>query len=721
MKQRNGLYIVLISVHGLIRGKDLELGRDADTGGQVLYVVELARHLAEHPDVAQVDLLTRRVQDAKVSSDYARSEESLSDKARIVRVTCGPRRYLYKETLWPYLDTFVDHALLHIRSVGRVPDVIHAHYADAGYAGARLASLLGVPLVYTGHSLGRVKRERLQARGLKPKTVEDRYNISQRIEAEEFALDTAAFVVASTRQEVDEQYALYDNYQPRDMGVIPPGVDLSRFQPPRRGESWPSIFDELSRFLKRPRKPMILALARADERKNHTGLIRAYGENPELQEAANLVLVAGNREDIKTLERGPREVLTQILLAVDRYDLYGKCAYPKHHQSEDVPDLYRIAARTRGVFVNPALTEPFGLTLVEAAASGLPIVATEDGGPRDIVRHCRNGMLVDPLDTEALGRTLLEALAQKDRWRRWARSGLRGVHRHYSWQAHVEKYLRQLHRVIGRRQRARLAPTPSRLPTVERLVISDIDNTLIGGSREAVDTLMSRLRTNSVRPGFGIATGRRVEAAVKVLKEWGVPRPDVLISAVGSEIHYGHLGRRLLEEEAWKRHIDYRWRPKALHEAMINLPGLTLQPRSEQRAHKISYYVEPDKAPSVAEIKRHLRRLDLHANVIYSHQAFLDVLPIRASKGLAIRFLAWRWGLPLERILVAGDSGNDAEMLVGDTLGVVVGNYSPELERLRGKPRIYFAEATYAGGILEGLDYYRFLGSMDLPEETEDY
>lgn len=61
------MYIVLLSIHGLIRTHDLELGRDADTGGQTLYVVGLARALAERDDVDQVDLTTRRIVDPAVS------------------------------------------------------------------------------------------------------------------------------------------------------------------------------------------------------------------------------------------------------------------------------------------------------------------------------------------------------------------------------------------------------------------------------------------------------------------------------------------------------------------------------------------------------------------------------------------------------------------------------------------------------------------------------
>ncbi|MFQ5619172.1 MAG: universal stress protein [Rhodospirillales bacterium] len=80
------------------------------------------------------------------------------------------------------------------------------------------------------------------------------------------------------------------------------------------------------------------------------------------------LIVVGNRDDIREMDDSSQRVLTEILLLVDRYDLYGKIAYPKHHRAEDVPLFYRLAATSRGVFVNPALTEPFGLTLLEAAA-----------------------------------------------------------------------------------------------------------------------------------------------------------------------------------------------------------------------------------------------------------------------------------------------------------------------------------------------------------------
>ena len=717
-QEQRGLYIVLISVHGLIRGHNLELGRDADTGGQIQYVVELARALAEHPQVARVDLLTRQVFDAKVDSDYAEAQERIGEGAYIIRLPAGPRRYFRKEVLWPYLDAFTDEALQHLHRVGQVPDIVHSHYADAGYVGARLTQLLGVPLVHTGHSLGVDKRRRLQDKGVMAQNIERVYNMSQRIEAEEITLGNASLVIASTSQEVEQQYKAYDNYHPQRMRVIPPGVDISRFQPPGARQKRPAIADELARFLQHPERPMILALSRADERKNIASLVRAYAENPDLRGLANLVVVAGNRDDVRQMEKGAREVLTELLMLIDRYDLYGKVAFPKHHEPNDVPDLYRLAASTHGVFVNPALTEPFGLTLIEAAASGVPIVATEDGGPRDIMQHCQSGKLIDPLDIDGMGEAIHEVLGDRSRWQRLSRAGVRGARSTYTWEGHVNTYMKEVNRVLGkvRNAKKRFSLGRNRLPMVDRVIICDIDNTLLG-DRDALDKLMARLDQAGDRVAFGVATGRRLDSTLAVLKEWKVRTPDLLITSVGSEIHYGN---NLVEDPGWARHINYRWKPEELRAALAGSDGLKLQPKIDQRRFKVSYFVDPEKIPGINKIRTCLRKRDLHCKLIYSHQAFLDLLPVRASKGLAIRYLMMKWGLTPERLLVAGDSGNDIEMLRGEPLGVVVGNYSPEVEELRGEPRIYFAEGEYATGVLEGVDHYDFFGDVNTCDGDED-
>ncbi|MEJ2360307.1 MAG: HAD-IIB family hydrolase [Gammaproteobacteria bacterium] len=716
--ETDALYIMLISVHGLIRGKNLELGRDADTGGQTLYVVELARALAQQPHVARVDLLTRRVIDPKVSEDYAQPVEKLSDKANLIRLDCGPRRYLRKEVLWPHLQGFIDRALQHVRSVGRVPDVIHSHYADAGYVGARLAGLLGVPLIHTGHSLGREKQKQLRTKGIKQSTLEDQYNISTRIEAEEIVLGTADIVVASTRQEVEEQYAEYDNYHPKRMQVIPPGVDLSRFHPPEQNEANSEIGIAINQFLHDDSRPMILALSRADERKNIASLVRAYGESKKLQSLANLVIIAGNRDDIRHMDKGPREVLLDLLYLIDRYNLYGKIAYPKHHSADDVPIMYRLAARQHGVFINPALTEPFGLTLIEAAASGLPLVATNDGGPKEILRYCENGLLIDPVDIQDIQTKLISALSDRRRWERWSRNGVDGANRHYSWTGHAQIYLELIENLLEstRTFRPRIPSNKSRIPMVDRFAITSLDNSLLGDD-QALRQLIGHLRKHGRHIGYGIATGRNLDNTLRLLKRKNIPLPDILITSVGTAIHYCHNGKRVVEDTHWEHHIDYRWEPKKLLKIMRRVPGSKLRPDKEQTHFKISYSIDPEGTPSVREIKRLLRQNDLHAKIVVTDNKLLDLLPIRASKGLAIRYLSIKWGMPLNHILVVGDSGNDEEMLIGETLGVVVASHSPELDKLNGKTRIYFARGEYAYGILEGIEYYQFLTQIKIPEQ----
>ena len=699
------LFIVLISVHGLIRGHDLELGRDADTGGQTKYVVELARALGERADVEKVVLLTRRVVDPQVSPDYTKVLEPLSDKASIVRIECGEEKYLRKELLWDSLENFSDNVLAYLKSQPRMPDVIHSHYADAGYVGSRLSHQLGIPLVHTGHSLGRNKRQQLLASGVKRSEIESTYHISRRIEAEETTLGAAERVITSTQQEIEQQYGLYDFYQPERMRVIPPGTDLTQFFPPVGDEKKSPMAMVLKRYLSQPNKPMILALSRPDPKKNLVALIEAFGESPALQQVANLVIVAGNRDDIQEMENVSKGVLTDILLAIDKYDLYGKVAYPKHHKPEEVAVLYRLAAASRGVFANPALTEPFGLTLIEAAACGLPIVATEDGGPADIIRNCQNGHLINPLDKAAMAGTLLLALADKTAWRRLASNGIAGVRRFYSWPAHVESYLAVLRPMVEKSEPITRMNLKRRAGVFrERAVFASLDQNLIGDTVSLVPFLQT-MHDHRKSIIFGIATGRSLDDALTILKRHNIPLPDVLISGQGTQIHYAP---NLTEDAVWARHIDHLWNRQAVRDILKELPGLALQPGKNQSAFKLSYFIDPA-ATDVNEIRRLLLRNEQAVNVIFSFGQFLDVLPVRASKGLALRWCAEQFGFPLEKTLAAGVTGADADMLRGNTLGVVVDNlHLGELADLANIDKIYFSKHPHAAGILEAMKHYRF-------------
>lgn len=189
------------------------------------------------PGVYRVDLFTRQVSSPEVDWSYGEPTEMLttgpedadlgeSSGAYIVRIPFGPQdKYLRKELLWPHIPEFVDGALAHILNMSKAlgeqigggspvwPYVIHGHYADAGDSAALLSGALNVPMVLTGHSLGRNKLEQLLKQGRQSKEdINSTYRIMRRIEAEELSLDAAELVITSTKQEIEEQWGLYDGF-----------------------------------------------------------------------------------------------------------------------------------------------------------------------------------------------------------------------------------------------------------------------------------------------------------------------------------------------------------------------------------------------------------------------------------------------------------------------------------------------------------------------------
>ena len=159
-------YIQLFSPHGLIRFSNPEIGRDKDTGGQVKYVLELLESLSQHPAVRKVDLFTRKIADKRVSSAYDKEIEVVNNKARIVRIACGGNSYRQKESLWDYLDEFVDKTIRFIEKQDDFPDIVHGHYADGNYIAGQISEIYGVPFIATGHSLGLNKKNILLQQGL---------------------------------------------------------------------------------------------------------------------------------------------------------------------------------------------------------------------------------------------------------------------------------------------------------------------------------------------------------------------------------------------------------------------------------------------------------------------------------------------------------------------------------------------------------------------------
>lgn len=431
-----------------------------------------------------------------------------------------------------------------------------------------------------------------------------------------------------------------------------------------------------------------------------------------MQAIANLAVFAGIRKDIEAMPEAEQSVLTEMLLAMDRYDLYGKMAIPKNHDSEfDVPELYRLAASSRGIFVNTAFTELFGLTAIESSAVGLPFVVTSNGGPRDIVENCQSGLIVDVTQPTQLTDAMMKMLTDRRAWDRASTNGINLVRKHYSWKTHCERYrdvIKDLPAVPRSTVTGGSAPG-RRFASLERILITDIDNTLIG-DEQALERLRAVLADNRDRLGFGVASGRAPALVYDILDQHGIADLDVVIASVGSEIYYGPKRE---PDQGWASQLQSKWRPEAIRATLDQIPDLVLQSGEHtQRQFKISYLIDPRAAEHlIPTIKDRLASRKISCSLIHSHGTFVDILPHRASKGKAIHYLADKWNIPLNYIATAGDSGNDRDMLTGKTAGIVVGNHSEELSPLRNAKNtgLYFADGHFADGILEGLQHYGFI------------
>lgn len=715
--------IHLYSLHGLFRANELEIGRDADNGGQIIYVMEVARALSQLPEVEQVHLFTRRIEDPALDPVYAEAVEKVNDKFDIRRIWCGGKKYLPKEQLWEHLEEFITNALTHIKTEKIFPDWMHSHYADAGYVTRELSSILNVPFAHTGHSLGMPKLEKLINSGMPEEEAKRRYKFDERFGAEDGTLANAEFIVTSTAQEI-LTYDTYSHVDQAEFHVIPPGINFERYYPyyedafnndlpEHKKQARYSVRENMEKFFSHPDRPLILTICRPDKKKNIHGLIHAYGTDKALQAMANLAIFAGIRSDISTMPSGEKEVLTEILLLMDKYNLYGKLAIPKRHDTDaEVPEIYRLCAVKKGVFVNIALTEPFGLTILEATACGCPVVATQDGGPSEIIPTCQNGLLVPPTDTQAIQQALHQILTDEEEWKRMSNTGVQKIREHYSWESHVKQYLQLVHdnrhasEGYGRKNIAKNPKLYGRLKVAHKMIITDIDGTLISetGDFTGLDELKELLRNRGEEFVFGVASGRSLDRIKEVLEEHDVPQPDVVISSVGTCIHYGTSGDHI--DKGWESHIEYQWNPAMIRGVLETASELELQEPEHQTPFKISYYI-PDKNISIDAVKERLGKLGKQVNILMTNQAYLDILPKRASKGRAVRYIGNKWSIPLHDTIVCGDAGNDLDMFTGATRGIVVGNHAPEMESLKNMRRIYFSEQPSAAGIVDGIRFFK--------------
>ena len=656
------MIIVHLALGGCLKSPPVHYGITADTGGHIAYILDAAAAQADNIDTHQVSIVTRLFEGEGLAVEHGLSSERLSPRLTIDRIATANRGYLEKEALAEDLSAFTEAFCAHLARLPRLPDVIHAHFSDAAAVAAEARRRFAIPFVYTPHALGIDKQTH---QGSCPA-------LDARIAAERTAIAQADAIIVSTRDEADRQVHAYDTPVSGRIHCIPPGVPSRDPRPSSR----PSLAARLDQWLDDPAKPIVLAIARPVAKKNLAALARAYAASPKLQRAANLVILAGQHDGPGSAEE--RAVLAELQALVEAPGLRGHVALPPAHDGHDVAALYDRAAQG-GVFVNPALHEPFGLTLIEAAAAGVPVVATRHGGPSEIVAHLGHGLLVDPRDEAAIAETCLSIIATPERHAAMSRAGREGAAR-YDWGRYA----------------AESVALYARLPRAPGLLASDIDHTLTGCPAGAHG--FAQWRQESDLP-FVVATGRSFAMARMILSQWGLPEPDAFITDVGTRIML--KGQRGWQEcPVYAARLDEGWNRKAVATALKPL-RLRPQPRDTAGPHKISFF---GTAEDAARVRAVLSEQGLAAKVVYSHGRLIDVLAPLGGKAAAVAAYARRLDLPVGACIAAGDSGNDVDMLEACGHAIVVGNASDELDGLAPRDGLLRVAGHHANGVLEGLE-----------------
>lgn len=671
-----------IALQGCLRATNVDYGITADTGGHIRYVLELANSLVNNDRVADVTIVTRRF--LAHFAPYADTPfEKVKEGLKIVRITSQRREYVPMVEIPEELPSLEQSLVNYLHSLPTLPDVLHAHYAEAAELALKVREIFDIPFIYTPHSYARVRAS------LSKKMPDTR--LATRIAREDMALATADLVTASSVHEAEQQASLSPSYRPEKILVLPPGINVEAFSTARVTED---LRQKIEAPLVNKQKSVVLAIARPVWKKNLSGLVRAFAASSQLRESANLLIVAGRRERIADLEPEAQEVIRDLLELVHDNGLEGSVSIPRQHISEEITGFYRYAYERHGIFVSPAFSEPFGLTLLEAAAAGIPSIGSSEGAPVEIVRNLGHGIVVSPNNVAELTDAMEVMLADLKNWDALSRQGRRKVCA-MTWEAHTIRYLEAITALnIGRRSRMIVCKK-------SRLIVCDIDGTLVGdivASEQFTSWLNAR---NDLI--FAVATGRQLHDALECLRVNSLPRPEIVVASVGAEIYWFDSDRLTFQSDyLWAERLTQSWDKERIRKKLANVRQLIQQPESEQRPNKLGYLTESlqtvNQARDVLE--------EIGHELVWSHGRYVDILPPMVSKASAVKQVCMRLGLTDSDVIVAGDSGNDLELLAAYSHSILVANWTDNLANNQKIAHAYVSSESFAGGVIEGLDYF---------------
>ena len=483
--------VAIISPHGWF-GQTNALGKP-DTGGQVIYILDqvraLEKHLTEEIQLTGLDVkpkivvLTRLIPEAKDTSCDQRIEEIFQTlNSYILRVPFRDSQYnvvkhwISRFKIWPYLETFAEDSARELSGEfeGR-PDLIIGNYSDGNLVASLLSDKLDVIQCTIAHALEKTK---YAFSDLHWQENEKNYHFSLQYTADIFSMNKSDFIITSTLQEIigtENTMGQYESYQffslpelyqvvngvnlfaPK-FNVIPPGVDEELYFPYDQKEKriktlrqqWENrLFhddaEDIHGNLDHPEKTPIFTMARFDKIKNITGLIQAFGMSKKLQQTCNLIFAAGTIHVEDSSDSEERNEIIKAYDLIESYNLHGKLRWLPSINKLDTGEVYRIIADHKGMFVQPALFEAFGLTIIEAMASGLPTFAPKFGGPLEIIQYGVSGFLMNTSKPELIAKSLEsfveDCLKDENYWSKISENGIKRVRERFNWQSYSQRMI----------------------------------------------------------------------------------------------------------------------------------------------------------------------------------------------------------------------------------------------------------------------------------------
>lgn len=491
--------IVILSPHGYF-GQSGVLGMP-DTGGQVVYILDQVRALEREMKQSiyeqgldiqpEIVIVTRLIPDAQgTTCDQPVEPVAGTENTRILRIPFRTAsgevvpHWISRFRIWPYLERFAAEVEREIRAImgGRV-DFVIGNYSDGNLVATLLSERLGVTQCTIAHALEKTK---YLHSALYWQDHEDEHHFSCQFTADLIAMNTADFIISSTYQEIAGtrdnvgQYESYGSFTMPSLfrvlkgidvldpkfNIVSPGVNEDIFFPYSKADHRvPDLTrqvqemihggpdDESRGQLRDKDKPLIFTMARLDPVKNVGGFLEWYAKSDALRERANVLIAGGYVRPDKSKDASERQQIERMHALYDEFGLDESVRWLDMQTDKNrVGEFYRCVADARGVFVQPALFEAFGLTVLEAMSSGLPTFATQYGGPLEIIEPGVSGFHINPNHGEEVAQQLAEFFDRcredSSYWETISQGGIERVQSRYTWSLYARRLL-SLSRIYG--------------------------------------------------------------------------------------------------------------------------------------------------------------------------------------------------------------------------------------------------------------------------------